>query len=202
MKLLRRTRAIIDSNSKVIFGLSQIKGIDMRLAQAIVKAAELNPNIRIGDLSGEQLARIDNIIINPIENGIPNWMANRLRDFHTGKDMHIIGNKLDIFKVRDIDRMKKIKSYKGTRHPQRLKVRGQRTYPEFVERIHSLMKTRGLNEIVLERKYLPEFIGKEFLDFENRYIIKEGIVKYLEKINIEIQYKDNFIKFIRKDDLS
>ncbi|MFX0022601.1 MAG: 30S ribosomal protein S13 [Candidatus Hermodarchaeota archaeon] len=196
MKFLRRARAIIDSNSKVIFGLTQIKGVDMRLAQAIVKTAELNPNLRIGDLSEEQLARIDNIISNPIENGIPNWMVNRLKDLHTGEDHHIITNKLEIIKRRDIDRMKKIKSFKGKRHPRRLKVRGRSIYSEIVSKIHSLMKTRGSNEIVLERKYLPEFIGKNFLDFKNGYIIKERIVKYLEENNIEIQYKDNFIKII------
>jgi len=65
--------------------------------------------------------------LNPIENGIPNWMVNRPKDLRTGEDLHIIGNKLEITVKRDVDRMKKIKSYKGVRHHLKLKVRGQKT---------------------------------------------------------------------------
>ena len=49
------------------------------------------------------------------------------KDLRTGEDLHIIGNRLEITVKRDIDRMKKMKSYKGVRHHMKLKVRGQRT---------------------------------------------------------------------------
>ena len=54
-------------------------------------------------------------------------MVNRSKDLRTGEDLHIIGNRLDLQFKNDIDRMKKIKSYKGVRHHLKLKVRGQRT---------------------------------------------------------------------------
>ncbi|MFW9821418.1 MAG: 30S ribosomal protein S13 [Candidatus Thorarchaeota archaeon] len=123
----RELRAQVDGNAKVEYGLTQIKGIGRRFAQAIVQVAKINPNLRIGAIPEKDLARIEEIIQNPVQNGIPNWMVNRKKDLRTGEDLHIIGNRLDISLKRDIDRMKKIKSYKGVRHHLRLKVRGQRT---------------------------------------------------------------------------
>lgn len=123
----RELRTQVDGNAKVEYGLTQIKGVGMRFAQAIVRVAKINPNIRIGAIPEKDLNRIEEIVLNPIKNGVPNWMVNRKKDLRTGEDLHIIGNRLDITLKRDIDRMKKIKSYKGVRHHLRLKVRGQRT---------------------------------------------------------------------------
>jgi small subunit ribosomal protein S13 len=123
----RNLRSQVDGNAKVIYGLSQIRGIGRRLAQAIVRVAGINPNLRIGAIPEKDLNRIEEIILNPVQHGIPNWMVNRSKDLRTGEDLHLIGNKLDITLKRDIDRMKKIKSYKGVRHHLRLKVRGQKT---------------------------------------------------------------------------
>ncbi len=123
----RNLRARVDGKAKVEFGLTQIRGIGPRFAQAIVKIAKINPELRIGAISEKDLNRIEEIILNPIENGIPYWMVNRKKDLRTGEDLHVIGNKLEITIKQDIDRMKKIKSYKGIRHQLHLKVRGQRT---------------------------------------------------------------------------
>lgn len=123
----RKLRSQVDGNAKVEHGLTQIRGIGRRIAQAIIRVARVDSNIRIGALPEKDLNKIEEIIINPIENGVPNWMVNRPKDLRTGDDLHIIGNKLEITIKRDIDRMKKIKSYKGVRHHLKLKVRGQRT---------------------------------------------------------------------------
>ncbi len=123
----RQLRSQVDGNAKVEYGLTQIMGIGRRFAQAIVKVAPIDPKARIGALSEKDLNRIEEIITKPIENGIPIWMVNRLKDLRTGEDLHVIGNRLEISVKRDIDRMKKIRSYKGVRHHLRLKVRGQRT---------------------------------------------------------------------------
>jgi len=123
----RKLRAQVDGNARVEHGLTQISGIGRRFAQAVTKVAGINPNLRIGAISEKDLNRIEEIILNPIENGVPNWMVNRPKDLRTGEDLHILGNKLEITVKRDIDRMKKIKSYKGVRHHLKLKVRGQRT---------------------------------------------------------------------------
>lgn len=123
----RKLRSQVDGNAKIEHGLTQITGIGRRFAQAIVKVAKIDPNLRIGAVAEKDLNLIEEIILNPIENGIPDWMVNRPKDLRTGEDLHIIGNKLEITVKRDIDRMKKMKSYKGVRHHMKLKVRGQRT---------------------------------------------------------------------------
>ena len=123
----RKLRSQVDGNAKVEYGLTQIKGVGRRFAQVIVKLAGINSSIRIGAIPEKDLNRIEEIILNPVENGVPNWMVNRSKDLRTGENIHVIGNILDITIKRDIDRMKKIKSYRGVRHHLRLKVRGQRT---------------------------------------------------------------------------
>jgi len=123
----RKLRSQVDGNAKVAHGLTQITGIGRRLAQAIINVTEINPEMRIGALPEKDLNRLEEIVLNPIDNGIPSWMVNRKKDLRTGKDLHIIGNQLEITVKRDIDRMKRIKSYKGVRHHMGLKVRGQRT---------------------------------------------------------------------------
>lgn len=123
----RKLRTQVDGNAKVEYGLTQIRGIGRRLSQAIVKIAEVNPDMRIGAIPEKDLNKLEEIILNPIANGVPAWMVNRKKDLRTGENLHILGNQLEITVKRDVDRMKRIKSYKGVRHHLGLKVRGQRT---------------------------------------------------------------------------
>jgi len=123
----RKLRSQVDGNAKIEHGLTQIRGIGRRFAQAIVRVAKIDVNLRIGAIPEKDLNRIEEIIINPITNGIPAWMVNRKKDLVTGENLHIIGNRLELSVRRDIDRMKRIRSYKGVRHNRGLKVRGQRT---------------------------------------------------------------------------
>ncbi len=112
----RKLRSQVDGNAKVEYGLTQIRGIGRRFAQAIVRVAKINPDLRIGAIPEKDLNRIEEIIIDPITNGIPVWMVNRKKDLVTGENLHIIGNRLELSVRRDIDRMKRIRSYKGVRH--------------------------------------------------------------------------------------
>jgi small subunit ribosomal protein S13 len=123
----RKLRSQVDGNAKIEYGLTQIRGIGMRFAQAVVRVAKLNPDLRIGAIPEKDINRIEEIIIDPITNGIPAWMVNRKKDIVTGENLHIVGNRLELSVRRDIDRMKRIRSYKGVRHHQGLKVRGQKT---------------------------------------------------------------------------
>ena len=123
----RKLRSQVDGNAKIEHGLTQIRGVGRRLAQAIVMIAEINPHSRIGALSEKDINRVEEVLLNPVENGVPSWMVNRKKDLRTGENIHLIGNKLELEVKKDIDRMKKIKSYKGVRHHLRLKVRGQKT---------------------------------------------------------------------------
>ncbi|MHA1257080.1 MAG: 30S ribosomal protein S13 [Promethearchaeota archaeon] len=122
-----KLRARVDGNGKVAYSLTQIRGIGRRFAQAIVTVAGIDPSLRLGALPEKDITKIEEIIMDPINNGIPSYLFNRKHDLRTGNDLHIIGNPLELTVKRDIDRMKRIKSYKGVRHNSNLKVRGQRT---------------------------------------------------------------------------
>ncbi len=122
----RKLRSQVDGNAKIEYGLTQIRGIGRRFAQAVVRVAKIDVNLRIGAIPEKDLNRIEEIILDPITNGIPAWMVNRKKDLVTGENLHIIGNRLELSVRRDIDRMKRIRSYKGVRHHRGLKVRGQR----------------------------------------------------------------------------
>ncbi|MBN1215305.1 MAG: 30S ribosomal protein S13 [Candidatus Lokiarchaeota archaeon] len=123
----RKLRARVDGNAKIEYALTQIKGIGKRFAQIIVKKASINPSTRIGALSEKEINLIEDIVSDPLKYEIPSYLLNRQKDIAHGDDKQILGNQLEITVKRDIDRMKRMRSYKGIRHHYGLKVRGQRT---------------------------------------------------------------------------
>lgn len=83
-------------------------------------------NIEVGDLTQEQLEQLDKILLN-MQDYLPTYLMNRRKDPVDGKDKHVITNDL-IFSVRqDIEKEKKVYSWKGYRHAYGQKVRGQKT---------------------------------------------------------------------------
>ena len=122
----------VEGHRSVVFGLSQIRGVGMRLAQAICriyaqKDSTFDINMRVGLLTEEQQEKLVEMIKNPVKFGIPKWMVNRQKDLRTGEFRHISGTDLELVHKMDIDRMKRTRSWKGIRHMYGLKVRGQRT---------------------------------------------------------------------------
>jgi small subunit ribosomal protein S13 len=81
----------------------------------------------VGYLTDEQVAKIEEVLLDLTKLGLPSWMYNRRNDVETGKDMHLIGSDLILYAKRDIEREIKMGSYKGLRHKLGYKVRGQRT---------------------------------------------------------------------------
>jgi len=117
----------VQGTLKTSYAVAHIKGISISLANAIIKKAGVNPDLRVGLLSESDVAKIENAIRDPASYGIPSWMFNRRKDIETGKDLHVLGADL-AFKIKtDIDSAKEIKSWRGYRHAYSLKVRGQRT---------------------------------------------------------------------------
>jgi len=117
----------LDGSDKLRVGLTRVKGVGINFADALIKAVELDPESRVGDLTDREVARIEEALKDPLKYGVPHWMLNRRRDLQTGKDLHLIGSDLTLRVRYDIDFMKKIKTWKGWRHSLGLKVRGQRT---------------------------------------------------------------------------
>ncbi len=117
----------LDGNRPVIYAIQGIKGIGYRVAEGIVKDLNMDPKKKIGELSDEQIEEIRALIEEKIEDVLPSWMMNHRKDYFTGEDRHILSTDLDLQKQDDINRLKRIKCYRGVRHEKGLPVRGQRT---------------------------------------------------------------------------
>jgi small subunit ribosomal protein S13 len=127
-KLIRILSKDIEGNLNVYVGLTKIKGISWSLANAICQELKIDKKRKIGSLTKEEIDKINDFIKNP---KMPSYMFNRKKDFETGEDKHLIGTDLELQKEFDISRLKKIKSYRGSRHALGLPARGQRTKSHF-----------------------------------------------------------------------
>jgi small subunit ribosomal protein S13 len=112
---------------KTSYAIAQVKGVSLSLSNAILKKAEVNPDLRVGFLTESDISKIENVIREPAKYGIPTWLFNRRKDTDTGKDMHLLSADLVLRTKMDIDDAKNIRSWRGYRHAYGLKVRGQRT---------------------------------------------------------------------------
>jgi len=125
--IIRFAGTDIQGTQPVTYALTNVKGIGIKLANAIIEKSGINPKARMGFLSNADVEKIEDVILNPSKYDIPVWLLNRRKDVETGKDIHLLGTDLIVQTKNDIDQMKKIRSWKGFRHSYGLKVRGQRT---------------------------------------------------------------------------
>jgi small subunit ribosomal protein S13 len=125
--ILRIMGTDMQGTLKTIYALTKIKGISLRLSNAILKKAGVNPDLRVGFITETEVNKIEEIIKEPTKYGLPNWLFNRRKDSETGKDNHLISADLVLRTKMDIDQAKAIRSWRGYRHAYGLKVRGQHT---------------------------------------------------------------------------
>ncbi|MCW3999986.1 MAG: 30S ribosomal protein S13 [Candidatus Bathyarchaeota archaeon] len=117
----------VQGTMKTSYAVAQVKGLSSSLANAIIKKAGVNPDLRVGLITESDVSKIEDVIRDPAKYSIPAWMFNRRKDSDTGKDMHLLSAEL-AYKIKtDIDGAKEIRSWRGYRHAYSLKVRGQRT---------------------------------------------------------------------------
>lgn len=126
-RILRILETDVDGELPLVYGLSTIKGIGYNLATAVCKVSGLDPRMKTGYLTDDEIKLLEDIVKNPQKFGIPSWYYNRRRDVETGIDVHLVGATLLFHVKEDIEREKRIKSWRGVRHALGLKVRGQRT---------------------------------------------------------------------------
>ncbi len=117
----------LDGSKPVMVALMGIKGISLRMARAITNALGLNPRAKLGELDDETINRLKKFVEEELEQHIPPWMFNRRKDPYSGKDLHLLSKDVDFAKMLDIERLIRIKCYRGVRHAKGYKVRGQRT---------------------------------------------------------------------------
>jgi len=119
----------IPDNKKVEISLSYIYGIGPSSARQIIKDAKVDPNKRVKDLNAQDVSQ--------------------LKDF-IEKKYKIEGELRQVIK-QNINRLKEISCYRGTRHLRRLPVRGQRTKTNSRTVRGNVRKTVGSGRRKLEK---------------------------------------------------
>ena len=129
--LVRISRKDVNGNKTIEQALTEIKGVGISLSKTLCRTLDLDLDAKIGYIADEDVLKIEEILENPLDHGIPAWMLNRREDYVTGENIHLIESDLDMTLRDDLNRMKKTRSYKGRRHEVGLPVRGQRTKSTF-----------------------------------------------------------------------
>ena len=96
---------ILPNNKRVEIGLTYLYGIGLKLSQKILKEVNVNPDIRVKDLTPEAIAAISKKV----------------------SSEYTVEGDLRKEIMMNIKRLQEIGSYRGLRHKKGLPVRGQRT---------------------------------------------------------------------------
>jgi small subunit ribosomal protein S13 len=123
--LVRIANTDIDGEMPLYLALPKVKGVGRRVSIRIVDKLGFDRMKRIGDLTDEEVDRIQESIEN-IHDILPAWMMNRQKDYDTGADVHVTSTEVQMTRRDDINRLKKARAYRGIRHERGHKVRGQR----------------------------------------------------------------------------
>ena len=116
----------LDGTKSVERSLTEMNGIGHRTARIIAEEADVDRRATFGALDEDDIDAVVDLV-EAYADQVPDWMVNRPVDFYTGEATHETGNDLGLSRQHDINRMKKIESYRGVRHRSGQKVRGQRT---------------------------------------------------------------------------
>ncbi|HOB17371.1 MAG TPA: 30S ribosomal protein S13 [Candidatus Methanoculleus thermohydrogenotrophicum] len=116
----------LDGTKAVHIALTGIKGIGRHTSRTIATLAGVDPHAVLGKLDDESIGRIASVVDTYTEQ-VPEWMVNRPKDVYTGEPRHLLGTDLTMANNDDVNRMRKMRSYRGIRHETGQKVRGQRT---------------------------------------------------------------------------
>ena len=116
----------LDGTKAVHIALTGIKGVVSHTSRTIAALAGVDPRAIIGKLDDESVGRIASAVDTYTEQ-VPAWMVNRPKDIYTGDARHLLGTDLTMANDDDVNRMRKMRSYRGIRHETGQKVRGQRT---------------------------------------------------------------------------
>ena len=126
-RIVRVLDTDIDGELPLVYGLTAVKGIGYTFSLAVCRVLGLDPYMKLGYLTDEEVKNIEAVVREPLKYHIPEWYYNRRKDYTTGENIHLTGATLLFHVKEDIEREKKIKSWRGVRHMYGLKVRGQRT---------------------------------------------------------------------------
>jgi small subunit ribosomal protein S13 len=129
--IVRIKKADLDGDKRLDYALTRVKGVDHSLAKSIIHVLKLDCLTKLKDLDEKTIEKIEDLLDDPVKHGIPSFKVNRQKDYDTGKDKHITSSDLTLQLRTDVNRMRKIRAYKGIRHELGLTLRGQRTKSSF-----------------------------------------------------------------------
>ena len=129
--IVRVANVDIPGNKHLRISLTKIKGVGRNFAHVLCNLSGISGEKLTGTLSESEIATLTEMLQNPANAGIPEWLFNRRRDFATGEDKHLLIGNLQFSRDNDIKRLMKIKAIRGIRHSKGLPVRGQRTKSNF-----------------------------------------------------------------------
>ncbi len=141
-EILRVAETDLDSTRPVKRALRDISGISFMMANAITNSLNLQDR-KLNTLTEDEVKTVEDAIANPEKHDIPGWMINRRSEWETGQRRHLVASKLELAVKMDINRLRKLKAYKGVRHSLGLPVRGQRTRSSFRQRGITVGVKRG-----------------------------------------------------------
>src|SRR3989338_1230484 len=121
----------IRGNIRLRRALTYVRGIGQNLsvsaANILHSKLGLAPDKEVGELSDQDIEKIDGILFNIQNQHIPKFLLNRQADMLDGTNKHIIMSDLIFNTKQDVEREKKLYTWKGYRFYYGQKVRGQRT---------------------------------------------------------------------------
>ncbi|TLZ64623.1 MAG: 30S ribosomal protein S13 [Methanobacteriota archaeon] len=124
--IVRLANTDLEGARSVVYALTNVKGLGVRVAEIVADLAGVRRTERIGNLTDPETEKIEEVL-GKLADLVPHWMVNRPNDWETGADLHVYSSDIDLRLRDDINRMKMIRCYRGIRHEQGQKVRGQRT---------------------------------------------------------------------------
>ncbi len=129
--IVRIANKDVNGKSTIPKALMELRGISHRMGKMIAKEFEkktgIKWNSKIGELPEDMDKKLEEIVLNPEKFNIPKWTLNQQKEYDTGKDKHLIMADLQFDLRNTLQRLSKIKSYRGLRLGWGLTVRGQKT---------------------------------------------------------------------------
>ncbi len=146
--IVRVANVDLPGDRPIRVALTNIKGIGINFADVVCVIAGVNKGEKTGMLSETETKKLNDIVQNPGQYGIPSWFFNRRKDYDSGQDMHLLTGTIGFVIDNDLKRLKRIKTLRGVRHQRGLPVRGQRTKSHF-------RKNKGKVVGVAKKKVAP-----------------------------------------------
>ncbi|KAG0039791.1 ribosomal 40S subunit protein S18B [Podila clonocystis] len=92
--ILRVLNTNVEGKTKIMFAMTNIKGVGRRYANLVCKKADIDLKKRAGELTNEELERLVTIMQNPTQYKVPQWFLNRQKNFVDGKYTQLLANGL------------------------------------------------------------------------------------------------------------